>query len=236
GPSPAIAPTCTVSSAWIPAPSLPASPSPCSSCKADATSRLLMPTPICSGRPRPAPKSPASRSSRISISALPQASRSKSPWPSLKNPTPLSPRPWPPGCALFSSSLRPLRRRRCGTARCSPSPSHRASGLGLFGDLGQHRLQRHRPAVLLLVRPHRDHSALGLALPDDQHVGNLAQLRLPDAVADFALCRHHLRPHARRLASLSHLPRRCVLPLGDRQHYGLHWRKPRRQRSGEMLN
>ena len=80
------------------------------------------------------------------------------------------------------------------------------------------------------------HRALGLAVADDQHVGDLLQLRLADLISNLLLALVELGPQPGRRQRSPHRPRVVEVPVGNRQHDALHRRQPQRERAGVVLD
>ena len=70
------------------------------------------------------------------------------------------------------------------------------SAFDLFGNPRGELLEGHGAEVLARAGTHGDLAALGLAVADDEHVGQLLHLRLTDLVSDFLISEVSLHPHA----------------------------------------
>src|SRR5439155_9856241 len=122
-----------------------------------------------------------------------------------------------------------------GTAigHLSPSGSSLGHGAGerpplhLLLQMRQEGRHRHRAGVTPAASSHGDGAVLLLAVPSDEHVGNLGPLRLPDLQADLlaAQVRFDAKPGLGQ-ATRHVLGIVCVF-VRDRDHDGLHGRQPR---------
>src|SRR5437667_7962442 len=79
-------------------------------------------------------------------------------------------------------ALAPWLRRRSGRA---PHGEGGGTTSGLGHELGEDTIHRHRPHVLARAPTETDGAALGFALADDQHVGDLPKLGVADAIAEL---------------------------------------------------
>src|SRR5918997_2705247 len=88
---------------------------------------------------------------------------------------------------------------------------------------------------LLSPAAHVDRPGLGLAIPDDQEVGDLLPGVLPDLLLHAVLRVVDLDPYAGLPEPPRHLPRVPVVPVGHGYDDRLHGREPDRESAGVVL-
>src|SRR5262245_37734306 len=105
----------------------------------------------------------------------------------------------------------------------------------LAGEVGEQAV--HRDVLELLARavPQADRTRRPLALARDDHVGHLAHLGVPDAIAELLVAIVELGPHAGRPEPLVHSAGVVEVLLADRQDAGLDGRQPGREGAGVVL-
>src|SRR5207302_2958295 len=117
-----------------------------------------------------------------------------------------------------------------GTAigHLSPSGSCLGHGAGqrpslhLLLQMRQEGRDRHRACVAPAASPHRDRVVLLLPVPDDEHVGNLGPLCLPDLQADLLVAQVHFDANPGISQATRHIPGVVRVIVRDRDHDGLH--------------
>ena len=83
---------------------------------------------------------------------------------------------------------------------------------------------------------HRHGALRGFAIAYDQHVGNLLKLRLTDLISNLLLALIDLRPESGLGEPLADGVGVRYMPVGNRQHDGLHRREPQRKRARIVLD
>ena len=90
--------------------------------------------------------------------------------------------------------------------------------------------------MLAAPLPQADAPAAGFLLPDDEHVGDLLELRIADFRPQLLVAAIHFDPQA-GLPELGRGVVRVIQKLFRKgQHDGLHRRQPDRKRAGEVLD
>ena len=97
-------------------------------------------------------------------------------------------------------------------------------------------VDRPRALVAARARPHRHGAFRALAVADDQHVGHLLQLGLPDLISNLFLALVELDPQPGRRQLVPHRRGVGQVPVGNRQHDRLDRRQPERKRPGVVLD
>src|SRR5262249_42678193 len=129
---------------------------------------------------------------------------------------------------------------RSSWPRAGPSrAAHGEAGIAradLAREVGEHPVDRHRAEVVAGAVPQAHSAVFGLAGAHDEHVGDLADLRLADPVAQLLVAVVELGPNARGAQAAVYRARVVDVLLADRQHARLDRREPGREGSGVVLD
>src|SRR5689334_8316084 len=93
----------------------------------------------------------------------------------------------------------------------------------------------HGPGVPLAMFANGDRARLGLAIPDDEHVGHLLELGVADLAPHRLGASVDLRAHGRRRQLADNALGRLVVAVGDREYERLDRRQPDGQLAGVVL-
>src|SRR6266436_7435435 len=140
--------------------------------------------------------------------------------------------------SLIRMSFDWMARAPSGSGAGSAGAAHGEGG-GTAGDLGAElghdALHRHRAHVLARPSAQARGAALGLPLPHDQHVGDLANLGVADAIAQLLVAVVELGADARGPQRREHLATVLAVLLADREHPRLHRAEPGGEHPREVL-
>ena len=95
---------------------------------------------------------------------------------------------------------------------------------------------RARALVAAGARPHRHRAFRALPIADDQHVGHLLQLGLPDLISNLFLPLVEVGPQPGPPELVADRGGVGQVAVGNRQHHRLNRRQPQRKRPGVVLD
>src|SRR6266446_6181036 len=141
--------------------------------------------------------------------------------------------------SLIRMSFDWMARAPSGSGAGSAGAAHGEGG-GTAGDLGAElghdALHRHRAHVLARPSAQARGAALGLPLPHDQHVGDLANLGVADAIAQLLVAVVELGADACGPQGREHLAAVLAVLLADREDSRLHRGEPCRESAGKVFS
>src|SRR5207245_10371167 len=102
----------------------------------------------------------------------------------------------------------------------------------LAGAIGEHGIERHGAGVVARAVAEAHGATFRFTSADDEHVRDLPDLRVTDAVAELLVAVVELGADARGAQTRVHRARVLDVLLADRQHTSLNRRAPPRERPG----